>query len=255
MKQNLAALVTKQNVTKALNQAIREKRVLRKSSMYRIVYKEQVFPPKEIVRMAADIQRIPSWKDNKRYSLHGGKRTNNELIKLGFQIYKFAAWTKTNKGQRRSFEFKSGRASKSLMKRSFKREAKIIQSQAIHDEIQQLLFDYLENKHGKENVGMEKPAGNGNRTDISVETKRGITIYEVKAYKKPALNIRNAIGQLMEYALYPNPINKIDELVIVSNLPLSKTDLEFLNNIRQHTSLKFFYQQVNLRSKVIYDKQ
>ncbi|OYU56719.1 MAG: hypothetical protein CFE25_05695 [Chitinophagaceae bacterium BSSC1] len=83
MPKNLASEVTKENVIKALEKIMVEKPELNKSTIHDLIYKDQKFPPKEVVREAARIQNIPEWWT---YNLSGGDVTNKPLIKMGFEI-------------------------------------------------------------------------------------------------------------------------------------------------------------------------
>ena len=65
------------------------------------------------------------------------------------------------------------------------------------------------------------------------------------------ISIRIAIGQLLEYAYYPNPIENLHALVIVSHIPLDDESKEYLQFLRNTTSLKIFYQSVNLKNEEI----
>lgn len=83
MPKNLASEVTKENIIKALEKIIVEKPILNNSTRHDLIYKDQKFPPKEVIREAARIQEIPEWWT---YNLSGGDATNKPLIKLGFEI-------------------------------------------------------------------------------------------------------------------------------------------------------------------------
>lgn len=81
--ENLAEVVTKNNVTKALNEILKKKIKLIPSTKFDLIYNGYMFPPKEVVRLAAEIQGI---KDIENYRLSGGKNTNSFLIDKGFEI-------------------------------------------------------------------------------------------------------------------------------------------------------------------------
>lgn len=145
----------------------------------------------------------------------------------------------------RNFKFKSGKSDKSLEKRTSRRLSKEIQIEPLHDKIQEILYNHLVSIYGKEKVGMENPTGSSTRIDLTLSTDKGISIYEVKTYSAVVSTIRSALGQLFEYAYYPNPINNLNELIIVSHLPIGLTDKEYLELLRKKTSIKIYYQFVN----------
>lgn len=83
---NLGILLTKENVTQALEYVINEKPELIQGTGYAIVYKGQRFPPKEIARIAARMDDLPENRLSD-YRLQGGPKAINPYFeKLGFQI-------------------------------------------------------------------------------------------------------------------------------------------------------------------------
>jgi hypothetical protein len=85
---NLAAIITKNSVTKALDKIIKTKMELTSSTKYYLIYKNQPFPPKEVARIAAQEMGLKPEK----YNLTGGDSTNNYFKKMGFEIVKFRDW-------------------------------------------------------------------------------------------------------------------------------------------------------------------
>lgn len=83
MAGNLAALVRKEYVVEALEEMISTNPRLNNSTGYDLIYKEKKFPPKEVVRLAAQKQGIEGWKE---YSLNGGEPVNKYFKKMGFEI-------------------------------------------------------------------------------------------------------------------------------------------------------------------------
>lgn len=164
------------------------------------------------------------------------------------------ASTIRGKQKRRNFQFKSGKSQKSLGVRTFIRQKKIVQSEPLHDNIQEILYEQLVNIYSEKNVGMETDTGLATRIDISVRTDKGIILYEVKSYPSVMITIRAALGQLLEYAFYPYPIKNLKEMIIVSHIPIDQENKEYLEFIRQKTSLNIFYQSVDIDNKALSDK-
>jgi 5-methylcytosine-specific restriction endonuclease McrBC GTP-binding regulatory subunit McrB len=79
----LADLVNKDSVEKALEYFYNSDEQLNPSTGYDIFFKGRTFPPKEIVRKAAELQGIPDWRT---ISHNGGEPTNRPLRDMGFQI-------------------------------------------------------------------------------------------------------------------------------------------------------------------------
>lgn len=158
------------------------------------------------------------------------------------------------KDKKRKFKFKPGKSEKSLANRISTRRKKVVQSEPLHDKIQEILYAHLVVIHGEENVGMETDTGLGTRIDVSLSTSDGITLYEVKSYPSVMITIRAALGQLLEYSYYPNPIKNFHEMIIVSHLPIEEVDKEYLEFLRNKTSLKIYYQSVDPNTRIISEK-
>jgi DNA polymerase III delta prime subunit len=94
MAENLAKLVTKENVLKALEKINPDDPNLHSSTKFDIVYKGKLYPPKEVVREAARIQGIENWWKQDLYRLNGGDSVNRHLKAKGFDIQPKAAGTR-----------------------------------------------------------------------------------------------------------------------------------------------------------------
>lgn len=88
---NLASVVNRADVVRALERILKEKPDLIKPTKFYLKYKGHSLPPKEVVRYAALEKGI---KENEfsNYRLNGGHPTNMYLEKLGFEIVQFADW-------------------------------------------------------------------------------------------------------------------------------------------------------------------
>lgn len=155
---------------------------------------------------------------------------------------------------RREFKFGQRDINKNLEDRISIRQNKVIESKPLHDKIQKILFDHLVNLYGKNNVAQEADNGLSKRIDICKRASDGIVLYEIKAYNSLTDTIREAVGQLFEYGFFPNPISNLKEMIIVSQIPIDELNKEYLNIIRQKTSLNLFYQSVDLENKIISEK-
>ena len=82
MRQNLAALLTHDQIVAGLDYIIGSNVPLRPSTKFDLQYNGRTFPPKEVVREAAKLAGI----DPTQYRLNGGPPTNDYLTKLGFTI-------------------------------------------------------------------------------------------------------------------------------------------------------------------------
>ena len=97
------------------------------------------------------------------------------------------------------------------------REPRTIEITYLHKAISKKLTKYLKEEYGSKNVKAEHGSGIGtNKVDIIVNTENeGLFFYEIKTYNSVKSSIREAIGQLLEYAMWPNKM-KANQLIIVT---------------------------------------
>lgn len=79
----LAKQVTKDQVITALEHIINNNLELNGSTVHNLIYKGKTFPPKEVIRWAARLAKIPNWEI---MGLSGGNDTNTPLKNMGFEI-------------------------------------------------------------------------------------------------------------------------------------------------------------------------
>lgn len=73
--------------------------------------------------------------------------------------------------------------------------------------------------------------------------------FEIKT-DTPKNNIRQAIGQLLEYAYYPN-VNKADKLYIIGDKLPNDDVLIYLNTLRSITSLNIYLKWIDMENKLL----
>ena len=112
-----------------------------------------------------------------------------------------------------------------------------------HQMIQSKLQDELIAKFGKENVWLEEDF-----VDVKVETKNQLIYFEIKTDISPRSVIRQALGQILEYAYYPNRTAKQPtQLVIVGRTQLDAADESYLDQLCQKFKLPLSYRVVELQ--------
>jgi hypothetical protein len=112
----------------------------------------------------------------------------------------------------------------------------------LHDAICRGLTKKLKTIYGKSNVRREHPAGYGQfRIDIVVKDDDDLIFYEVKSYTSLITSIREAMGQLMEYAYWPDK-QRAKKLVIVTQTPLTPSASKYIKHIRDTCGLPLYYQ-------------
>lgn len=135
---------------------------------------------------------------------------------------------------------------------SYERNAQPIEITYLHKKIRDALHKHLTNLHGN-TVGKENPTGKGTLIDVVRKEGDKYIFYEIKTYYTIKACIREAIGQILEYAYYPDTENA-QELIIVSQNGIDEESQKYLNKLRAKFKLPIFYQQFNLASATLSEK-
>jgi hypothetical protein len=113
-----------------------------------------------------------------------------------------------------------------------------------HSEIQYKLITLLEEKYGTDNVSPENSSYR-NRIDVVVKHNSEYFFYEIKTANSARSCIRQAIGQLLEYAYWPGE-KKASRIIIVGEHPLREDGNNYLEFLNTQFSLPIKYMQVAL---------
>ncbi|MGA3055618.1 MAG: hypothetical protein ABSD63_15530 [Candidatus Korobacteraceae bacterium] len=112
-----------------------------------------------------------------------------------------------------------------------------------HNELQQALHRRLVSEYGDENVGAENPSGVGTRVDIVVRRENDFWFYEIKTACSPRACLREAVGQLLEYAFWPGG-QGATRLVVVGECAIDDDATEYLRRLKDRFSLPIDYEQI-----------
>ena len=124
--------------------------------------------------------------------------------------------------------------------------ARLVDVSLRHRVIQKALHDEMVKRHGPRAVRHEHPTALGGRIDLRVVEPGGrIVYYEVKTAATARGCIREAVGQLLEYAHWPGA-ESVHELVVVSDLPLDDEAAAWLRELDSRYGLALGYYQVEL---------
>lgn len=117
-----------------------------------------------------------------------------------------------------------------------------------HDQMQNAIFELLKtDKYDYRKVFIEK-----NRVDIKAITENGIWHYFELKTDNPKLSIRKAIGQIMEYAYYPET-EKAEKLIIISDKKPNRDTINYLKHIRNKFDLPVTYRSFDLEKNELSD--
>lgn len=99
-----------------------------------------------------------------------------------------------------------------------------------HRMVQKALKRDLEDENAE--VATENPDGRGGFIDLVARRDDGLEFYEIKTDSSARLAIRNAMGQLLEYAYWPEPARP-KRLFIVSEQPLDADADRYLRTLEE----------------------
>ena len=112
-----------------------------------------------------------------------------------------------------------------------------------HNLLQETLYQRLASQFGKDNVRAEQPSGVGTKIDIVVKMTKEYWFYEIKTALTPRACLREAIGQLLEYAFWPGA-QEPTRFIVVGESPLDKDGQEYLRRLKKRLSLPIEYEAI-----------
>lgn len=110
----------------------------------------------------------------------------------------------------------------------------------IHDQMAQSLYDALIATHGRDKVSCEAVTSSGRPADIIVRLAEGYELFEIKTALAPRDCVREALGQLLEYAYWPGS-PEFNALWIVGPSPIDGDTQEYLEGLRERFGMPLRY--------------
>ena len=114
-----------------------------------------------------------------------------------------------------------------------------------HNILQEKLYQKLAKKHGRNNVSVEQASGVGTSIDLVVRHGDEFWFYEIKTADSPRACLRQAVGQLLEYAFWPgaHPANRL--VVVGENAPDAEST-KYLETLKRRFRLPIAYEHLAL---------
>ena len=113
-----------------------------------------------------------------------------------------------------------------------------------HRRLQEAVYVVLVAQNGSSNVGCEQVSAAGTPMDIVVKEGDGYRVYELKSASTVRECVREALGQLLEYAYWPGSPS-INGLVVVAEAEPSREEAEFVAGLRDRFGLPLTYERWN----------
>jgi hypothetical protein len=110
----------------------------------------------------------------------------------------------------------------------------------IHYQMQLSLYNSLVAVHGPDKVSCEGATSSGRPADVIVSLPDGYELFEIKTARAPRDCVREAFGQLLEYAYWPGSPN-FNALWVVGPSPIDSETQEHLNGLRERFGIPVGY--------------
>lgn len=121
----------------------------------------------------------------------------------------------------------------------------------LHEALSKGLAKKLRKIYGRNKVTREHWAGYGlYKIDIVVKDSNDLIFYEIKSYTSIMSSIREAIGQLMEYALWPDR-QKAKRMIIVTQNSVTPEIATYFKFLRDNHNLPLYYQSYDLETNIL----
>jgi hypothetical protein len=133
-----------------------------------------------------------------------------------------------------------------LLSSSRKQLEEIICIERRHQLLQDQLCAQLRRVYGPESVDWECPTAEGGRIDVVVQRKSNYWFYEIKVAESARACIREAIGQLLEYAFWQDR-DAVPRLIVVGEHPLDDSAKAYLTRLKKVFGLPIEYQELKTR--------
>jgi len=110
----------------------------------------------------------------------------------------------------------------------------------IHDEMRDALYASLIDQHGAQHVSCEEITCSGRPADIVLRLPNSYELFEIKTWRAPRDCVRDALGQLLEYAYWPGSPS-YSALWIVGPSPLDEATRRHLAGLHERFNIPIDY--------------
>jgi hypothetical protein len=112
-----------------------------------------------------------------------------------------------------------------------------------HNKLQEALYHRLVEQYGAKNVWAELSDVLRTRADVVVRRGKGYWYYEIKTADSPRGCLREALGQLLEYAFWPGS-RLVTRLIVVGEAGMDEECEKYLRLLKEHFSLPVQYHRI-----------
>ncbi len=141
--------------------------------------------------------------------------------------------------------------------KQYERPPKVVEMKFLHREISDKLHRHFAKIYGQNKVKTNVRAGYGcNEVDMIIERNdkevQEYVYYEIKTYDSLRLSIREALGQILEYAMWPDKNNAAKFVIITQPCPNEEEMAKkYFENLRKLLKINIYYQSFDVASGVL----
>jgi hypothetical protein len=122
---------------------------------------------------------------------------------------------------------------------------RLIHMERRHQMLQDKLCGQLRKMYGRKSVDCECPTADRGRVDVVVRRESRYWFYEIKIAESARACIREALGQLLEYAFWRDG-GAVPRLIVVGEQPLDENAKAYLLRLDKLFNLAIEYQEIKL---------
>jgi len=170
-------------------------------------------------------------------------KTFDDLLPIYIEVESDRGKNQANTKKKKDFVFspQKNNFSKGTQYTSVQKQINV---NARHCLIQETLMKFLCKKYGDDNVGTENSI-NGQRIDVVLKQKKSYTFYEIKTANSAKQCVREALGQILEYAYYDCK-KHAEKIVIAGEHHLDSDTKAYLNFLKKEFKIPVEYMQVKI---------
>lgn len=145
------------------------------------------------------------------------------------------------------FEVRKGKPKDPVENSEYERKPRMVEVSKRHQAIQKKLYEFLSDRYGSDKVTWEFVTENRTQVDLVRKDQNKLIFYEIKTYPSLRVSIREALGQLLEYAHWIQRPESI-EFVIVTDLPINEIAHKYFKALINLYNIPVSYAWFNLNS-------
>jgi hypothetical protein len=170
--------------------------------------------------------------------------TFNDMLEIYFIVENYIVKNTGKKTKEENNFVFEPKEVKLVGKRKYSTVARNTSVHVRHSIIQETLYNILVKKYGKNNVGLENEI-NGGKIDIVVKENGNYIFYEIKTGTTAESCIRQALGQLFEYAYYPGRKNA-EKIIIVGEYQSNNETNQYIKYLQTMFNIPLEYMHVSI---------